>query len=95
MSWNPPNKSIKEVCAATVEHPDAVGSVSIAIPEELSFAWGQLVLSIGRTQTLSQARSKLSHEERLHFVHDVSLAIMAHIEIFVDAHNEKFALAIR
>jgi hypothetical protein len=91
MAWDPPQKTIQDVCAATAERRETTNNLSIAMPAELSFSWAQLVLSIGRTQTLSQARSKLSQDERLRFVHDVSLAIMAHVEIFVDAKNEKFA----
>jgi hypothetical protein len=91
VNWSPLKKTINDVCAALVAHPEAAGSVSIAIPDELSFAWGQLLLSIGRTQTLSQARSTLPDEERRRFVDRVSRAIMAHIEVFVDLHNERFA----
>jgi hypothetical protein len=89
MSWIPPEKTIKDIFAVEVQDPRA--SFSFPVPERLSFDWELMILSIGRTQTLSMAHSKLSLADRSRLVRDVSVAIMTHLNIFVDAPNKNFA----
>jgi hypothetical protein len=91
MRWNPPVKAIDDIFADSVEDERAASGFSVAVPDTLSFRWEDLILSIGRTQMLSMAHSKLSHAARDSLVRDVSVAIMTHMGIFVDAASSRFA----
>lgn len=91
MSWDPPNKTIDDIVGHSVEDARAAKGFSLPAPDALTFRREDLILSIGRTQMLSMAHSKMSRAARFRLVRDVSVAVMTHMDIFVDAPSERFA----
>lgn len=83
MQWNGSEKSITDISATDVGYTRASSSFALPRPTQFSFSYEDLLMSVGRTQMLSTARSRLKPEEREALVRDVSVALMTHIDIFV------------
>lgn len=83
MRWGGLPKSITDISSAGVNY--LPGSSGFALPRrpQFSFTYEDLFMSVGRTQMLSTARSKLTLEDRVNLVRDISVALMTHIDIFV------------
>jgi hypothetical protein len=90
MGWIPPIKIIDEISAENTPDKKAASGFSVSVPDTLSFRWEDLILCVGRTQMLSAAHSSLTPEERFRLVRDVSIAILTHLNIFIDASSARF-----
>jgi hypothetical protein len=91
MGWSPPTKVIDDISGENISDPRAAPSFSVSAPDTLSFKWEDLILCVGRTQMLGTARSRLTVEERSRLVHDVSVAILTHLDIFIDTSSTRLA----
>jgi hypothetical protein len=91
MGWTPPNKTIDDISGENVSDASAAPGFSVLAPDALSFKWEDLILCVGRTQMLSTARSSLTIEERSRLVRDVSVAILTHLDIFIDRSSARLS----
>ncbi|MHC2466961.1 hypothetical protein [Bradyrhizobium embrapense] len=91
MGWSPPTKVIDDISGENVPDARTASGFSISAPDILSFKWEDLVLCVGRTQMLSTARSSLTVEERSKLVRDVSIAILTHLDIFIDTSSKRLS----
>src|SRR5262245_62518321 len=91
MGWIPPVKIIDDISAEHTLDQKAASGCSVSVPDTLGFKWEDLILCVGRTQMLGTAHSGLTPEERSRLVRDVSVAILTHLNIFIDTSSARFA----
>lgn len=85
MRWDGSEKLITDISSTSVNYSQDPSAFALPRRTQFSFTYEDLFMSVGRTQMLSTARTKLSLEERVDLVRDISVALMTHIDIFVQA----------
>jgi hypothetical protein len=95
MAWRPPRKSISDTII--FQEPSASGSATnrVTAPEEITFEWDDLVLSLARTTTLATPIEGLSQEERREFALTLAEGAAGRIDLVVEKGNPEFCFSNR
>jgi hypothetical protein len=91
MSWSPPTKVISDIGIVAIRQRLQQRGVVATAPEQLSFSWSQLALSVGRTQTLAHALAKLPRAQRHTLVMTLGQPVLFQLGIFVEQ-GAKFSI---
>ena len=91
MVWDPPAKIISDLSTFLVQQTLDRGGNELFLPDQMSFEWEHLVLSVGRTRTMSTDPLILTQEERQQLIGFIGHSAASYIDIFLDHSNAEFA----
>lgn len=91
MLWDPPAKIISDLSTFLVQQTLDRGGNELFLPDQMSFEWEHLVLSIGRTRTMSTDPLALTQVERQQLIDFIGHNVAGYIDVFLDRSNAEFS----
>lgn len=91
MVWRPPAKIISDLSAILIQQVLDRGGTELVLPDQMTFEWEHLVLSVGRTRTMSTDTLVLTQRERQQLTDSIGNNVASYIDIFVDRINAEFS----